>query len=278
VDSGWRRAALFRYRAELEAADPIGRTAPRAILGIAETILPPGEPWRIDRRSTVELLLDNSADALVDMGIDQLLQGANLCQVGDEILQFGRADPIGPRRYRLSCFIRGWHGTEWACPGHAVGERFVLLDAARLAPVEAGLSDVGQVMALRAVGRGDPVPAEAERLIDGRAMLPPSPVHARFAATDAGDLEIRWIRRSRLGWAWPDSIDAPLGEELERYRLSVIGGGVALREWETSGPMATYAAADIVADLVAAAPALPRLEIRQRGIWGMSRPLLIDLP
>lgn len=276
--AGWRRAALFRYRPALEAAEPIGRTAPRAVLGVAVTILPDGAPWRIDRRSIVEVELDNEADALVSAEDALLLHGANLCQIGDELLQYGHAEPIGPGRYRLSRLIRGWHGTEWASAGHLAGERFVLIDAARLAPVAAAPADVGQALTLRAVGSGDVVPAEVSRMIDGRAMRPPSPVHGRISLLAGGDLAIGWVRRSRLGWAWPDGTDAPLGEELESYALRVMANGMVLREWETSAPLATYLAADIAADALAGDPWPRQIEIRQRGSWGMSHALLLDLP
>ncbi|MBT2186865.1 hypothetical protein KK488_07880 [Sphingobium sp. H33] len=277
ANQGWRRAALFRYRPELEVAEPIGRTAPRAVLGVAVTILPGGAPWRIDRLGMVEVTLDNEADVLVSAEDSQLLQSANLCQIGDELLQFGRAVPIGPGRYRLSRLIRGWHGTEWASTDHAIDERFVLLDAARLASVELATVDVGRSLTLRAVGSGDAVPAEASRLIDGRAMLPPTPVHGRVIMLTGGDMAIGWVRRSRLGWNWPDGTDVPLGEELESYLLRVTANGRVLREWETGTSAATYAAAQIAEDAAAGAPWPLQLEIRQKGMWGVSRPLLLDL-
>lgn len=276
-DAGWRRAAMFRYRAETESAEPIGRTAPAAVLGIATTILPDGTPWRIDRRSTVDVLLDNEADTLISVDDAVLLEDANLCQIGEEMLQFGQADPIGPGRYRLSRLLRGWHGTEWACGSHGSDERFVLLDRTRLSAVEVARSDVGQLLELRAVGSGDLIPAEATRSIDGRAMMPLSPVHGHVKATAGGDLEIGWVRRSRLGWAWADEGDAPLGEEMEAYRLRVVADGAVLREWETSAPTAIYAAVDHAADMGVSSSSLLALEIRQKGTWGLSRPLMLDL-
>ncbi len=278
ANAGWRRAALFRYRPEPEAAEPIGRTAPRAVLGVAVTILPDGTPWRIDRRGTVEVELDNEADALVSAEDDLLLQGANLCQIGAELLQFGHAEPIGPGRYRLSRLVRGWHGTEWASGGHVAGERFVLIDAARMASVEVASADVGQTLTLRAVGSGEVVPAEALRMIDGRAMRPPSPVHGRMVMLAGGDLAISWVRRSRLGWTWPDGTDVPLGEELEAYAVRVTANGTVLREWATGAPLATYLAADIAADALAGDPWPLQLQIRQHGTWGLSHALMLDLP
>lgn len=278
ADEGWRRAVLLRYHAALETAEPLGRTALRAVLGRTQGALPDGAPWRIDRRGAVEIWLDNAADALTGARDDQLLAGANLCAIGDEVLQFGEADPIGPGRFRLSRFMRGWHGTEWACANHQPGERFVLLDADRLAPVGLTPADIGQRLDLRAIGSGDLVPAEASGQIDGRATVPPSPVHGRIVAAENGDLAVSWVRRSRLGWAWPDQSEIALGEEGEAYRLQVATADTVMRSWDAGSASSRYLAADVAADRTAADGAPLRLSIMQRGTSGFSRPLILSLP
>lgn len=278
ADAGWRRAALFRYRPDPDGVEPIGRTAPRAVLGTTVDVLPDGPPWRIDRRGSLEVVLDTEGDALTSRDDGMLLQGANLCLVGEEVLQFGIAEPLGPKRYRLSHFIRGWHGTEWATGGHAAGERFVLIDPARLAPVALSSADIGQRLVARAIGSGDLVPAEAARPIDGRAMLPLSPVHGRIVRREGEGLAASWIRRSRIGWGWADGNDAPLGEEREAYAVRVVAEGVVLRTWEIAGPSLLYPVADHVADTFTAGPSPLRLEIRQIGTMGLGRPLVLALP
>lgn len=277
TDAGWRRALLLRYHAGLDGAEPIGRTAPRAVMGATLNALPDGAPWRIDRRGAVEVVLDNVTDALTGAGDDALLAGANLCLIGDEVLQFGAAEALGTGRFRLSYLIRGWHGTEWACAGHHAGERFVLLDAGRLAPVALMPADIGQMLDVRAIGSGDSVPAEAMRLMDGRAAFPLAPVHGRIARDANGDLAIRWVRRSRIGWAWADLGDVPLGEEREAYLLRVVAADAVLRSWDVSDPFSTYQAGHHALDEAAAAGAPLRIEIMQRGTSGLSRPLVLLL-
>jgi hypothetical protein len=276
-DAGWRRAALFRYRADLEAAEPIGRTAASAVTGVAATVLQDGKPWRIDRRSSVEVVLHDASDVLSQADDAALLDGANLCQIGDELLQFANVELVGPRCYRLSHFVRGRQGTEWACASHLGDEPFVLIDPTHLTAVETDRSQIAQLLELRAIGSGDLVPAEASRLIDGRAMMPVSPVHGKVLALPGGDLSIGWIRRSRLGWTWGNGGDVPLAEERELYLLRAVADGLILREWEANGPLATYAAAAFAEDLAAAGSASLQIEVRQKGMWGLSRPLVLDL-
>jgi hypothetical protein len=56
-----------------------------------------------------------------------VLNGANVCVIGDEVLQFQTATLIGDNQYRLSRLLRGRLGTEWAIAGHVAGERFIML-------------------------------------------------------------------------------------------------------------------------------------------------------
>ncbi|MFX9123832.1 hypothetical protein ABTN41_20585, partial [Acinetobacter baumannii] len=60
---------------------------------------------------------------------------ANRALVGDEIIQFASAQPLGGGLWRLGTLLRGRGGTEWAVGGHTIGDRFVLLDAA-LTPID----------------------------------------------------------------------------------------------------------------------------------------------
>jgi len=274
--AGWRRAALFRYHPDSHVAEPIGRTAPRAVIGQAATVLAAGQPWMFDALGSVDILLDDSDDVLAGADDSELVLGANLCALGDELLQFGQADLVSPGRYRLSRLVRGWRGTEWAMAGHEAGEAFVLVDPARLAMIGTTPADIGQSIDIRASGSGDTSPAEAVRPVDGRAILPPSPVHAQLLEA-SGDLQVSWTRRSRLGWSWRDLSDVPLGEEREAYRVTVVADGAPLREAETTGPAWVYAAADRASDLAMAGGAPISLEIRQIGTFGPSRPLVVAL-
>ena len=65
----------------------------------------------------VEIMLLH--DGMTLAGDDRLGWSAamNLAAIGDELVQFGRAERIGPARWRLSRLLRGRRGTEWAVVG-----------------------------------------------------------------------------------------------------------------------------------------------------------------
>jgi hypothetical protein len=116
-------------------------------------------------------------------------------------MQFGRAERVGERRYRLSRLLRGRRGTEWAASGHVAGEAFALLDRETILPVPVPPGAIGADAALFAVGIGDEAGGvSATRTATAESLRPPSPVHLgaeRLAG--GGDVRIRWTRRSRLG-------------------------------------------------------------------------------
>jgi hypothetical protein len=76
---------------------------------------------------------------------------------------------------------------------------------------------------------------------------------------------------------WRDLADAPLAEEREAYRVTVMAGSTMLRETETGGTAWTYAAADRTDDLDAADGEPIRLEIRQLGTFGPSQALVLPI-
>lgn len=106
----------------------------------------------------------------------------------------------------------------------AGGDRFVLLERAALKTLDLSVS-LGSTIALLAQGVDDPVDAAPVVVgVSGVSLLPPSPVH--LAATPEGDgMRLSWVRRSRIGWDSRDGVDAPLGEEGERYQIDIQSAG-----------------------------------------------------
>jgi len=70
------------------------------------------------------------------------------------------------------------------------------------------------------------------------------PVHLRCAAVAGGDLSLTWVRRGRVDAdSWLGE-DIPLGEESERYRISVATAeGAVRRTIDVDRPRWTYPAA-----------------------------------
>jgi Putative phage tail protein len=220
ISTGWRRAALLLSIDNGASWEEAGVTAAPAIIGAADTQLRVGTACLLDEVNSVEVTLLNAAMTLGSADAAGLDAGRNLAMLGDELIQFRSATPLGANRYRLSGLYRGRRGTEWAMAAHAAGERFILIERDALASLQVPVS-LAQVMVM-AVGVGDDSTPPIETVRNpGQALLPIAPVHLRGERLGDGRIDLSWSRRSRDGWRWIDNVDAPLAEESERYALTI---------------------------------------------------------
>lgn len=246
-NSQWRGATLLRT---LESGDDsmLAELDRAATIGACLTALPPADAQRVDEASAVEVALLGDA-TLASTTLDALLAGANVALIGNEIVQFARAEPIGEQRYRLSRLLRGRLGSERAVVGHAAGERFVLLDG-NITTVSIPPQQVGQDWVLRAVSYGSGMAGgvvQTQRL-QGESLRPYAPVHLS-ARRDAGnDITIRWVRRARIDGGLRDAVDIPLMEQREEYELRLLDGANVVRSWRTASPQQIYSASEQLAD------------------------------
>ncbi len=181
-------------------------------------------------------VVDWASSVTVEVGAAQLssitrgellTSRANLAMVGGELLQFQRADLVATGVYLLSGFVRYRGGTEWVV--HGADERFVLLDASRLARVPSSVADKGVSHYYRAVTLGRNLEtatplAFAPALV---SLTPLAPANLRVVQLPGGDVHIHWDRRTRhQSNALRGSV--PLGEASEAYEIEVQapGGGI----------------------------------------------------
>ena len=107
----------------------IERTARRkSVLGRALNQLAPDGGY-------LEVELVDPDQWLVSCDDEALASGANFGLLGDELIQFSEAEPVGPGRFRLKGLVRGCRGTEWAEGSHEVRDSFVLVERGTLRPI-----------------------------------------------------------------------------------------------------------------------------------------------
>ncbi len=240
TEPGWRRAGLIASSDGGLSYDELGGTAAPGVIGVALDVLNEGAAELFDEVNSVEVELSHSGMTLEGRSDDALIGGANLALLGDELIQFGRVTMTAPNRFRLERLTRGRRGTEWAMAGHAVGDRFVLIEADSLLAWDVPVAKIGAELSVIATGVGDGAGVEAGVMLAGRSVRPPAPVHLRLDRLPDGTLRFGWTRRSRIGWSWLDGADVPLGEESERYRLTIQPSVGLSRTVETSVPVYDY--------------------------------------
>lgn len=251
-DAAWPGATFYRGDDNIDFDEEVGGvlTSQQATIGTATSILADGLPEVWDRASTVTVrLFDGELTSATEL---EVLNGANLAILGDELIQFTTATLTATLTYELSGFLRGRRGSEAHTGGHASGDRFVLLSGVPAAAL--GASDLGVLDYYKPITTGGSGGFSQALTFSGASLKPYSPAHL-MVEDQAGDLVATWVRRARIGGAWRDYQDASLGEGSEAYVLQVLdAGGSVLRTYSgLSTPTGTYTAADQATDAGAGA-------------------------
>jgi len=210
-----------------------------ARIGAVLTDLPKGPVGRWDMANAMDVFLPGAV--LSSVSDQATFGGANRFAIetdtGWEVFQAAKAELIAPSTYRLSRLLRGQEGSEADMQDHiASGARVIWLGVGwKDLPLPSGL--IGETVSLSAIAAGRKSDM-AVYLYRGIHLRPLSPVHAKIAEED-GQITISWIRRTRIsGDSWA-GLDAPLGEEIEAYRVQLWVGGAVFTEYETTNPSLT---------------------------------------
>jgi len=111
---------------------------------------------------------------------------------------------------------------------------------------------------------------------NGIGLRPLAPVHLRAVRDGAGDLAVRWIRRTRVdGDNW-QSVDVPLAEERESYQVRVTQAGAVVREVTVSAPAWSYAAAEQASDGIVGPFAIEVAQVSTRFGPGLFRKVNVN--
>ncbi|SEL13262.1 Putative phage tail protein [Sphingomonas palmae] len=268
---GWRQATVEISRDDGATWQMLGATAAPAIMGTVAAPVGRASATMIDRANVIDVDLLHDGMTLSHADDAQRDRGANLALLGDELIQFARAEQVAPARWRLSLLSRGLNGS--AVDVHDAGTRFVLLERDSLLVAGEGAVRLGDRIRVSAseigddAGHGEAVGAGSETFLDGRSVAPLAPVHLRWNPSADGGARVTWVRRSRLGWRWGET-EAPVGEEGERYRVtvsSVLGERVEM----LVDPAITITAAEVASGGV-------RVAVVQVGTVASSRAAVIE--
>jgi hypothetical protein len=225
-------------------------SAANATWGYATDALPDASCAVWDRGNSVNIRVQNGTLASTTEAICNATPTFNLALLGSELIQFTTATLEGDGTYTLSGLKRGRRGTERATSIHAVGDQFVLLDAA--GNVEMGASDIGDTLYFKAVTAGREIDSAFPITIDpyvGATNKPYNPAHFEAVKdSGTGDWTFTWVRRSRIGGAWTSGTSIPLGESAENYKVKIMDGVTVVRTITSTTATAVYSSAQQVTD------------------------------
>jgi hypothetical protein len=197
-----------------------------------------------------------------------LLNGANACVIGDEILQFRDATLESNGSYTLRGLLRGRRGSEYAMGGHEAGDRFVLVDVTSNLRITAPTSDIGRTKLYKAVSAGSSLASTTAQEFTnlGTGLKPYAPVHLGGGRDGSGNLTLTWKRRNRIDGAWRDLVDVPMSEASEAYVVRIFADNTYATVARTiegiTSPTTAYSAADQTTDF-GSPPATVYFDVRQ---------------
>lgn len=226
--------------------------------GVTENALAaPASMWRTDREGFIDVVMVNGADEIEACDELEALNGANTAmlikQNGEvEIINFADVELLGDNKFRLRTLLRGRRGTDVMGMQHTPNERFLLLQRSDVEAVTLPLGELGVNRFYRGVTIGQLL----EKAITtpfthtGRDLMPYAP-HAVTAELSDGDINLSWIRRTRVNGDLRDGTGTvPLAEETEAYEVDILDGpgGSVVRTLTSSSEAVTYTNADITSD------------------------------
>jgi hypothetical protein len=269
---GWNGAALYLDQGDGQLLPLATSGRSRCLIGHVAAALPQASPHLFDRINAVIVQMIADDLSLQDASAAQLAGGANRALLGEEMIQFAVATPLGSGLWRLDGLLRGRGGTEDRIAGHVAGEDFVMLDQSPTVLDGATIGSSGGAR-IAAIGVIDPAPVLSPIHCRGLTQRPLCPVRPRVKVYSDGGRLLAWDRRARGAWQWLDGVDTPLHEEIESYDVVIGNSDAPLVSWTVSAPELEIPASQWAA-MVAAHPA-EAVCVRQRGSYAVSLPLLL---
>jgi hypothetical protein len=266
-NAGWKPAALSLNTSS--GILDIGTSAAAAIIGSANNALPVHSNNYLDTSNELDVTL------LADSMSLPLQPAQGLFWLNGEIAAYGQAEQIGTRRYMLRKLQRGMFGTSKSLSGHAVGDRFILLQKDKLRIITDAGQFVRPISEYSAEGLGDTFPVYANLKIDDLALMPRPPVHGKITILANGDRQLSWVRVPRVDFGWRPGVDQPLVESQEQYRIRLFAADLTeLAVWTTGEPVLNVPAFEL-ASYASQLNGLGRYNIQQVGDHANSDALLV---
>lgn len=220
--TGWSGCVAYRSLDAGQSYSQIETFVDAVTVGAATTALADFSGGNVfDEHSTVRVRLMNGTLSSVTEA--QALAGSNTAYLGSEVIQFKTATLVSTGVYDLSGFLRGRRGTEWAMSTHTTGERFILASSTTWSREALQSADVGRQIWFKPVSFGMNLADTAAQSMTFAAtcLKPYAPVLPGVGRDAAGNITLKWVRRTRVGGAWVDYVDAQLGETSELYDVEI---------------------------------------------------------
>lgn len=278
-DARWRSATVFFSTNGGTTYLPFSTAPQEATMGVCSTVLAAADPAYWDTANALSVTLEHGT--LISRTEDEVLDGANMVVVGDELIAFRTATLTAPRQYTLTNLLRGLRGTEHRVGTHGASERFVLLSGAggvNWTAVPAASLELERPY--RVASAGQSVDDQTDTLITlhGRTLQQFAPAQLTASRAGSGDITATWLRRSRA-LTRPFGSYFPLLADSETYRVECIAASTVIRTAtvtinpvDSATPQFVYTAANQTSDGYTYSPNSLTFRVAQLGPLGYGTP------
>lgn len=257
----WRGTVYFRAAEEDGSFTEWLAVTDQAQWLISATVAPDGNRWTVwDEVNTFDVMVQGTAVLSTKTDLE-VLAGANLILMGDELISFKTATLVSDDTYRLGGLLRGRLGTNLHMTGHRQAESGLIIDRAVLVRASSlnertiqkwyKPTTIGQD-----IGGVTPKPFTNT----SECFRPWSPAFQDATRDGSDNLTVTWHRRTRHSGEWLDSVDVPLHEPSQSYEVDVLDvpGGTVLRTFTgLVTETVAYTAAEQVTDGFTAGDPIP---------------------
>lgn len=260
IPQPWSGAALFRSTNNTDydvIVSPDEDVEWGTVLGKLPP--PPTSPYALDWKTMLRIQPSVTWFEIESITDEELWNGANLCIVGNEVIQFRDAVENEDGSWTIWNLLRGRRGTEYACDTHRNGERFVFLANTSVGYASDVITARGQSRFFKAAAQGRSLQESTTTQIiyEPRDLMPYAPADIRLDRDTGQDVTVSWSRRTRLGGNMQDGTGVvALSERSEQYEAYILAapydGDLSrgtppasyLRKYETTTPSFVYSAAE----------------------------------
>lgn len=213
---------LFGRSEEQDPLDAVDNVSVESDIGYATTVLADFSEPTWDRASSVQvMMLTGELGSRTDI---EVLNGANLAMLGDEIIAYQDAELQEDGSYLLTNLLRGLRNSEDQTGSHVLNERFVPLTPANLSFIEFDLREVGATIWYKLVPPGfDQSLFRLQSFVPrGGPLLPFAPANVTAIVKDGGEIDLLWQRRTRNITRFFSGLPVPVEEDSELFEIDVI--------------------------------------------------------
>lgn len=189
----------------------------RASVGVLTTALDGHVREFPDFRNYFQVQMLRTDMTLEDSTEAGMMGRANLALVGDEVINFGDTDEVGPGLWDVSRLLRGRKGSPIPA-SHPVGTRFVLLERDNLAFIDADLFLLGRPLTFRVTTFRASTSTTVTATYVGRSQQERPPAYLT-ADHSGASLVIRWQGAGRLG----GGSRVAMGQHFLHFEVNVNG-------------------------------------------------------